>query len=143
MIGVIFDPARVQEPEKKDWWKQWQGQADEATDQLIERFEDWLSGERNTPLSFKFQNPIWRRLKDWLMEHVFNDKCAYCERLISGYYGDAEHFRPKGAVNCNDGAGELVKPSGQIPDPANGDVLEMPHPGYFWLAYDWRNLVPS
>ena len=24
---------------------------------------------------------------------VFYDRCAYCERLISGYYGDAEPFK--------------------------------------------------
>lgn len=52
---------------------------------------------------------------------IFHGKCAYCET----YYGasspvDIEHFRPKGAVS---------------EDPS--------HPGYWWLAMKWENLLPS
>jgi uncharacterized protein (TIGR02646 family) len=52
---------------------------------------------------------------------LFHGKCAYCE----SFYGstapvDVEHFRPKGKV-AEDNA----------------------HPGYWWLAADWGNLLPS
>lgn len=55
------------------------------------------------------------------LEQLFFGKCAYCETRydVSGPV-DIEHFRPKGEV---DGA----------PD----------HPGYWWLAAVWPNLLPS
>ena len=98
MIGVVFDPARIQDEEQKAWWNRWQAKARKATQSVIEAFEDWLSGSRKEPFRFDFRNEIWKELKDWLLKNVFPGKCAYCERPISGYYGDAEHFRPKGAV---------------------------------------------
>lgn len=51
-------------------------------------------------------------------------KCAFCEAKIPRPYADAhvEHWRPKGSVR-------------QVrEDPA---VV----PGYYWLAYDWDNLL--
>ena len=48
-------------------------------------------------------------------------KCAYCERII-GLGGDVEHFRPKGNV-CQ----------------AAGGAAQTP--GYYWLAYEWSNLL--
>jgi hypothetical protein len=143
MIGIVFDPAKLQDPDQKEWWRLWQRRADAATESAIESFEDWLGGLRAKPFHFNFKSAIWTELRDWLMEHVFYEKCAYCERSISGYYGDAEHFRPKSAVRYKDSAGELVKPSCEIPHPAGNDVLPLVHPGYFWLAYDWHNLVPA
>jgi uncharacterized protein (TIGR02646 family) len=50
-------------------------------------------------------------------------KCAYCEAdVASGGPTDTEHFRPKGAIKI---AGKNRKP------------------GYYWLAGDWANLLPS
>jgi hypothetical protein len=55
------------------------------------------------------------------LEELFHGKCAYCETFYaSSAPVDVEHFRPKGAVD-----GE--------PD----------HPGYWWLAMSWSNLLPS
>ncbi|WP_017904647.1 HNH endonuclease [Pseudomonas asplenii] len=55
------------------------------------------------------------------LHELFHGKCAYCE---SFYYGsapvDIEHYRPKGRVY-------------EEPD----------HPGYWWIAMDWENLLPS
>ncbi|MFL5242428.1 MAG: hypothetical protein ACJ8FY_10005, partial [Gemmataceae bacterium] len=64
----------------------------------------------------------------------FFGKCVYCEKfLLSGQFGDIEHFRPKNKVtDANDHIVQVL---------VNGEVT--PHPGYYWLAYDWRNLVPS
>ncbi len=56
-----------------------------------------------------------------LLESLFSGKCAYCESFYSETAPvDIEHYRPKGAIE-----GE--------PD----------HPGYWWLAMDWNNLLPS
>jgi 5-methylcytosine-specific restriction endonuclease McrA len=47
--------------------------------------------------------------------------CAYCESKISGPGGaEVEHYRPKGAIAGVAG-----------------------HPGYWWLAHDWDNLLPA
>lgn len=54
---------------------------------------------------------------------MFNKKCAYCEfHYAAGGPEDVEHFRPKGAIVIN---GKLEQP------------------GYYWLAADWDNLLPS
>lgn len=59
-------------------------------------------------------------------EGPFHGKCAYCEKKISStQYGDIEHFRPKKGVSDTDF------------NDING------HPGYYWLCYDWENLLPS
>jgi uncharacterized protein (TIGR02646 family) len=52
---------------------------------------------------------------------LFQGKCAYCESPVSGSsQTDIEHYRPKGGVKeCET------------------------HPGYWWLAMDWTNLVLS
>lgn len=55
------------------------------------------------------------------LEQLFHHKCAYCEINISaGFNWDVEHFRPKGRV-----------------------IERSDHPGYYWLAYEWKNLYPS
>jgi uncharacterized protein (TIGR02646 family) len=52
-------------------------------------------------------------------------KCAFCEATpLAVSDGDVEHFRPKGSVQQTD-----------------DDPLE--RPGYYWLAYDWMNLMLS
>lgn len=50
---------------------------------------------------------------------------------------------PKGAVKRRVQTGKLEKPTCEIPDPVQPGVIKQGHPGYFWLAYDWRNLVPA
>lgn len=58
------------------------------------------------------------------LEKIFSKKCAYCESDYKAAGNiNIEHFRPKGEV-------ELF----------NGTKL---FPGYWWLAADWDNLLPS
>ena len=58
------------------------------------------------------------------LEALFHGKCAYCECLYkTNQPVDIEHYRPKSGFV--DASGELVKP------------------GYWWLAADWHNLLPS
>jgi hypothetical protein len=77
---------------------------------------------------FKFQLYRKQPVKDAL-ETIFHGKCAYCEnRYRAAHPVDVEHWRPKAGVN--------------IPDPPAGEVRE-PHPGYYWLAAVWENLLPS
>jgi hypothetical protein len=63
---------------------------------------------------------VWRQLKDHLFE-LSGGWCAYCEGdPLATSPGAVEHYRPKRAVN---GAGD--------------------HPGYYWLAYDFHNYLPT
>lgn len=56
---------------------------------------------------------------------VQHEKCCYCEaNLLHVGYGDVEHYRPKNGFRQ-----------------ARGAKLEKP--GYYWLAYTWRNLLFS
>jgi uncharacterized protein (TIGR02646 family) len=57
-----------------------------------------------------------------LNEH-FSNKCAYCESSYAATAPvDVEHYRPKS---------EIVEDEKKI------------RPGYYWLACDWGNLLPS
>jgi hypothetical protein len=68
----------------------------------------------------EFNQAVWTDLKEHLFE-IFHGKCAYCESsLLHVAFGDVEHYRPKREVT---------------EDPT--------HPGYYWLAYDVDNLLPS
>ena len=52
---------------------------------------------------------------------LFHGKCAYCETFYSASAPvDVEHYRPKGAVSEDE-----------------------THPGYWWLAMRWDNVLPS
>ena len=70
----------------------------------------------------KFNDDLW--LKDEVRGFLYKSqhgKCCYCERKRDmKRESDVEHFRPKGSVKENPG-----------------------HPGYWWLAYEWNNLLIS
>ena len=77
-------------------------------------------------LKFKFDRDIYAHedVKAALkaMQH---DKCAFCESKVSHIaYGDVEHYRPKGGF-CQHEHDALGRP------------------GYYWLAYEWDNLLFS
>jgi hypothetical protein len=138
VIRVSFDPDALP-PAQKAWWDAWLKRADEATVQAIEAWEAWkLAAPPGARFQHKFDESIWGDLKDWLLANVFHDKCAYCETPVARSVFHADHYRPKGRVRyrvenkkslmtgtCTDAAGQLIE-----------------HPGYFWLAYHWRNLLP-
>ncbi len=75
---------------------------------------------------FEFKEKIYRAqsVKKALLRAQHN-KCCYCEsEFLSTSYGAVEHYRPKGAVR------QAPRQSRQ-------------YPGYYWLAYDWDNLLFS
>jgi hypothetical protein len=80
-----------------------------------------------------FREEIWSELRRWMFKNVFNRKCAYCEGKVEPQsWGAAEHWRPKGGVS-------ELKDGAYLPVARDGER----HPGYYWLAYDWRNLLPA
>ncbi len=75
-----------------------------------------------TDLSFNGAIYADPTVKDQLKADQHN-KCAFCDRFRNGDFGDVEHYRPKGAYTDT---------NGQIHTPA-----------YYWLAYEWSNLMLS
>lgn len=143
MIGVNFDPDMVTDPEWKHWWKTWRERSERATRRAIRAFETWFETKDPRPvLDLRLPPEVWSSLKQWFLANIFHGKCAYCERRLSGTSGDAEHFRPKGKVERWD-ADRREQVKCEITHPGTGVKVIIPHPGYFWLAYDWRNLVPA
>jgi hypothetical protein len=59
---------------------------------------------------------VWGLLKN-AMCNLSHGKCWYCESIDARSDNAVDHYRPKGNVR------------GATP----------PHPGYWWLAFDWRN----
>jgi hypothetical protein len=130
MKRIVFDPSALT-GDQKAWWDKWQAKADAAT---LAAIDAWEKGE-----DIKFKDAVWGELKEWLLDNVFHGKCAYCETLAPRFPGHAEHFRPKGRVDVRDPvSGRSIPASVEWPD---GKLAT--HPGYFWLAYNWKNLLPA
>jgi hypothetical protein len=121
-------------------WKRWISDCEKASKALAEVVQN---GEKPS-----FNEKLYKRksIKDDFFfgkESPFYGKCAYCETYIADFqHGDIEHFRPKAAV-----ANELDEPifqrdqQGILALDENGQPIL--HSGYYWLAYDWQNLLPS
>lgn len=75
---------------------------------------------------FTFDHKIYghKTVKEQLKKEQHH-KCCYCEsKFEDNGFGDVEHFRPKGAHKKN-------------------SEKKLTYPGYYWLAYDWNNLMVS
>lgn len=92
----------------------------EHWEELAADARDELKRNHTADGELEFNAAIWRRLKEWLYQRVFGRRCAYCEGKSGGQaFPRGEHWRPK------------------------GPGAEDQHPGYWWLAYEWTNLLPS
>lgn len=116
MIEVTFtEPAT-------DEWKKWRKKCEAERQKAIDTVK-----AGGTP---KVNDRLYKEMKEVIFE-AFHGKCAYCEtKIAADQPGDVEHFRPKAGVTDDNDKPILL---------ANGRE----HPGYYWLAYDWRNLIPS
>jgi uncharacterized protein (TIGR02646 family) len=86
--------------------------------------ERYNAGEREFK-SEDFRSTIYGHddVKNVLIE-IQDYKCCFCESKIGHIsYGDVEHFRPK---------------AGWVQDDE-----KINKPGYYWLAYNWNNLLLS
>ena len=80
--------------------------------------DDYLSGRDKFPLKDAIYGHV--SVKDVQLNSQ-HGKCCYCEKISRG---EIEHYRPKGAVKQS----------------SNSAIR---YPGYYWLAYDWDNLLVS
>jgi uncharacterized protein (TIGR02646 family) len=117
MIRVQVDPTRMNGPDA-DAWTRWSKRAAAATQEVVARVAGGDDPE--------FSSAVWTDLKPFLLRW-FHDKCAYCEsKMTDVSAGTVDHYRPKGRV--------AVKKDSKV------SVVRAR--GYYWLAYDWRNLLP-
>lgn len=123
MIRIIFP-----EPTDADW-QEWRRECDEATEELVKQVEGGQKPEitdlyKDDRMKCVYKSP----------DAPFYGKCAYCESHIRvNHPGDIEHWRPKGRVSDESG-----KPTNVV---TSDDGTSTVHPGYYWLAYEWRNLL--
>lgn len=76
----------------------------------------------NSSAKYEFKAYKEKTVKEAL-ERMFGKKCAYCESRYDAVEPmEVEHFRPKGGYE-------------------SGNKLKTP--GYYWLAAEWKNLLPS
>jgi len=85
----------------------------------LERVRAHQNDTNPSKKSFEFGAYKHDEVKQRLNE-LFHGKCAYCETFFAASAPvDIEHYRPKGAVSEDN-----------------------THPGYWWLAMAWDNLLP-
>ena len=74
---------------------------------------------------FCFKGDVYAHdsVKEQMMEDQHR-KCSYCEQFKNEDFGCVEHYRPKGGYDLGSGT-------------------PLQQPGYYWLAYDWQNLLFS
>jgi uncharacterized protein (TIGR02646 family) len=81
----------------------------------LNKIKGMTPNDRRNAIASPSSSNIWSELKDALAE-LSHGKCWYCETRISRSDKEVDHYRPKNAVwECSD------------------------HPGYWWLAFDWKN----
>lgn len=117
MIQLRFVP-----PQTPEWeiWRQ------EVTAELA-------ALQANGP-PYQVKDTLYKKQRETIFA-CYLKKCVYCE----GYYSltakeaDVEHFRPKGRIRDRDRKIVRIVVAG----------AEQNHPGYWWLAYEPINLLPS
>ena len=122
MIKIEFEEPNTDE------WIGWCEECAREGENLVKLF---LSQQ-----PIEFTQSLYKRFKSLYIdpEGPFHGKCAYCEESIyENQHGDVEHFRPKARVTDEDNKPVRISVDGE----------EMDHPGYYWLAYDWKNLLIS
>ena len=107
----------------------WLTKAKNERDAAIAAFKKPKSKAARTFAFKAYGDPLLRNA----LNAIYLFKCAYCESFYGATQPVAvEHYRPKGEVI----EGRIV----------NGDIVKdkVPaRPGYYWLAADWTNLLPS
>jgi len=106
-------------------WESWRAQ---ATEEMRTVQASYRPGEK-----LALKDELYKVAMKFLLP-LFHYKCAYCESFISSTQpGDVEHYRPKGRIKDSEGKVVRIR---------CGDA-DIEHPGYWWLCYEWTNLLPS
>lgn len=107
----------IQEPNTIEW-KKWRKKCEKETEKVIKKVNKNEPWEKKNKL-YNEQKKAFYFKKDG---HFFR-KCVYCETKLKSH-DDLDHYRP---------AKEIT----------NMNHKKIDHPGYYWLTYNWLNLLPS
>lgn len=122
MISISFDPDNLKDTKKEEWTRL-ERRLMRATAIAVNSFHNEGTLHENRKLI--------RDLKIWLLDNVFANKCAYCEKKFDSYTSATiDHYRPK----------KMITPRVEIYN-VNSQLSN--HPGYFWLTFNWKNLLPA
>lgn len=106
---------------KKDFTK---APASLLSETCLSKIKDCIDGKSYIESDWYKQKDTKKQLKE-----IYNNKCAYCEGYSSAQAPfHIEHYRPKNEVTVKVN-GKKIKVAG--------------HKGYYWLAYNWSNLLWS
>jgi hypothetical protein len=129
----------LQSPPRSKVWERWISDCSKATVELTQQV---ARGEKPM-ITDLYRRKSIKKAYFCAAGPPFYGKCAYCEAPILDYqHGDVEHFRPKAGVtdeHCQPVC--LLDEQGQVQIDADGEPIR--HPGYYWLAYEWTNLLPT
>lgn len=113
---------RFEEPTATPWlsWRQ--------------KVKDELAALQAMGRPYAVKDELYKEQRETIFACYLN-KCAYCEGhyRLTANEGDVEHYRPKGRVRDRSNAIVKVVVGGESQN----------HPGYWWLAYEPINLLPS
>lgn len=112
----------------------------EPTDRKWERWKLKAAAEGAAALAvfgstggYSVKPALYRECRAEIIRH-FSNKCGYCEDLVVNTIirrPDLDHYRPSNGVKEFPSRAEVLDSHGR------------PHPGYYWLAYHWANLLPA
>ncbi len=124
-IFQIYDEASWKK------WRRWRQDCNRETCKLIDAVHQGYDPEINEVL---YKRKSIKKMFFFNRSGPFGGKCAYCEKYIKdGLDADIDHYRPKRGVTDENDRPVMVQ---------NELGVAVYHPGYYWLAYDWRNLLP-
>jgi len=110
------------EPED-DYWKKWKADCEKKSRML----------NKNSKIGDLYKKKEIKEKFFFNKNGPFHKKCVYCERFLQDH-DDIDHFRPKNQVKDENNKEVMIEDS-------EGNLI--PHHGYYWLAYDYRNLLPA
>jgi uncharacterized protein (TIGR02646 family) len=89
----------------------WEGRVQKAREEIA------ALGDNTRAAGINERRTVWADLKE-LLGSLSHKKCWYCEARQERSDMQVDHFRPKNRLS-EEGCAD--------------------HPGYWWLAFDWRN----
>lgn len=109
-------------------WNKWIKKCRAKTQEIIIKYKN----NEKIKISSLYKKPVLKSIYS-SKEGPFSGNCAYCESdTIVNQTGDIDHFRPKKKVtDINNDVVYINKSDGS----------NIPHPGYYWLTYDYKNLL--
>ena len=134
LIRIDFDPNQLT-PDQKNWWDIWQTRAGDATEAVINR---WLATGKVSSKD-DFDDRIGESSRLGCSTKSFTTSAPTARPTLTASSARPSTSGPRlASTSERRGNKRLTRATGLD---ETGHAVD--HPGYFWLAYHWRNLFPS